>query len=221
MRVYQAAKTSSGTQELTTISQTKKIKRYWQVKEKIKAAKTYKIIANYSKVARLFPGSTPTQIRRWTREYAAGKYKDALTSRTVIGTGRKAFYPSLEQRLVVWIRKQRSLGHGVSRISIVLKAKALAKTAEMLEIYPSLVTFQASLNWLHNFMKRHRFSIRRKTSISQHLPEDLVDKVKSFHQFVITCRKSFNPDLAQIGNMDETPIWFDMPADTTVAEKGK
>ena len=42
-----------------------------------------------------------------------------------------------------------------------------------------------------------------------------------FHKFVIECRKKNKYDLACIGNMDETPVWFDMPSNSTVHKAGE
>ncbi|MCG7877729.1 MAG: hypothetical protein N0C90_15530 [Candidatus Thiodiazotropha endolucinida] len=56
--------------------------------------------------------------------------------------------------------------------------------------------------------------------IAQKLPSDVDNKVQSFHSFVINERKKVEFDLSQIGNMDETPMFFDMPGNRTVDVKG-
>ena len=56
--------------------------------------------------------------------------------------------------------------------------------------------------------------------IAQKLPEDLDQKITSFHSFVIKSRRKENYQLAHIGNMDKTPVWFDMPSARTVHAKG-
>ena len=58
--------------------------------------------------------------------------------------------------------------------------------------------------------------LQQKTKIAQKLPEDLEEKVTSFHSFVIKRRKENDYELVHIGNMDETPVWFDMPSARTV-----
>ena len=42
------------------------------------------------------------------------------------------------------------------------------------------------------------------------------DKVSSFHKFVIRERQECQFELSQIGNMDEIPMFFDMPNNSTV-----
>ena len=82
------------------------------------------------------------------------------------------------------------------------------------------VSFSANRGWLEGSFKRHVFSLRRRMTVSQRLPRDLVPKVVSF---VINVRRHMqrqNYLLSCIGNMDETPLWMDMPGDTTVERQG-
>ena len=45
---------------------------------------------------------------------------------------------------------------------------------------------------------------------------DLYTSVTEFHKFIIKHRKKLEFTLDQIGNMDETPIFFDMPDNRTL-----
>jgi hypothetical protein len=69
-------------------------------------------------------------------------------------------------------------------------------------------------------MRRNNLTIRQKTKISQKLPADLEDKIASFQRFVIGKREEYDYPLACIGNMDETPVFFDLPANRTVDSVG-
>jgi len=69
-------------------------------------------------------------------------------------------------------------------------------------------------------MDRFSLTLRQRTKIAQKLPAALEEKIQSFHQFVIKHRKQHDYDLSQIGNMDETPITFDMPSTRTVNAAG-
>ena len=69
-------------------------------------------------------------------------------------------------------------------------------------------------------MNRHGFVIRTRTKISQKLPCELEDKIVSFQRHTITLRKWNRYGLMHIGNMDETPLTFDMPANRTVDKCG-
>ena len=69
-------------------------------------------------------------------------------------------------------------------------------------------------------MKRVGLSLRRRTTICQTFPVDLEKKLQSFQRHVIALWKENNFSMGQIGNADETPIWFDMPRNYTITEKG-
>ena len=46
------------------------------------------------------------------------------------------------------------------------------------------------------------------------------EKITEIHSFVIKRRRKMNYELQNIGNMDETPVWFDMPAARTIDSRG-
>ena len=56
---------------------------------------------------------------------------------------------------------------------------------EFAHVYPNSENFLASERWFYSFLKRNRFSLRRKTKISQKLPAYLNDKLLEFQQFII------------------------------------
>ena len=66
--------------------------------------------------------------------------------------------------------------------------------------------FQGTLSWIQSFMKRFDLSLRRRTKISQKLPEDIDAKLDEFKRFIIRLRTKYNFDLNSIYNMDETPF---------------
>ena len=97
----------------------------------------------------------------------------------------------------------------------------ILKEPAMQTLYPTgEYEFQGNLSWINCFMKRYELSLRRRTKISQKLPEDLEQKLDEFRRFVIRLRTQYNFDLNSIFNMDETPVWFDMAGNMTVNNKG-
>ena len=69
-------------------------------------------------------------------------------------------------------------------------------------------------------MARYDLSIRRKTHISQKLPDNYEDKIFAFQTHIIKRRKILNQPLSLIGIADQTPLTFDLPADSTIEKNG-
>ena len=58
-------------------------------------------------------------------------------------------------------------------------------------------------------------------SVSQHLPKDLVPKLVNYVLSIRRLRLKNQYPLELIGGMDETALWLDMPAPTTLAFTGE
>ena len=71
-------------------------------------------------------------------------------------------------------------------------------------------------------MRRHKISFRGGggTHVAQKPETELNDKMHGFLRYVKTLRRRNSYDLDSIGNMDETPVWIDMPGDYTIETKG-
>ena len=87
------------------------------------------------------------------------------------GGGRKLKFPDVEEQLAQWIEHQRAQHLRVSRTMIQQKA---------IQLHFGEEDFSASRGWLENFLRRHNISLRRKTTVSQRLPEHMIAKVSSF-----------------------------------------
>ncbi|CAM9303213.1 unnamed protein product, partial [Hapterophycus canaliculatus] len=78
--------------------------------------------------------------------------------------------------------------------------------------------------WYYRFLKRHRFSIRRKTSVGQKKPEGWEGKAWAFIQKLrarlLHHAKEAILVFGILYNMDQTPIQAEMPQETTVAPTG-
>lgn len=129
--------------------------------------------------------------------------------------GKQCKFPKLEEELAEYVRTTRRDGYAVSTEMIRVKALAVARR---MDIAPA--DFKASRGWLQRFMKRNQFSIRRRTTLCQKLPAEYEDQVVKFHRFVNALRRDHVYDLSQIGNADQTPVWFDAPENCTVDVKG-
>lgn len=92
---------------------------------------------------------------------------------------------------------------------------------EMFKEGESSENFMARSGWLRGFMKRYGLSLRRKTSIAQKDPDQLIDKLVAFVLHVRRLSMKHPYKAADIIAMDETPVWADMVSSTTVDGLGK
>ncbi|CAB4429578.1 unnamed protein product [Rhizophagus irregularis] len=159
-------------------------------------------------------------VGRWIRQSSKWEEENKKKKRSET-PGRKAFYPEAEKILYSWIMEQRKKGFAVNYISIRLQMCKILKESSIQALYPAgEYEFQGNLSWINSFMKRFGLSLRRRTKISQKLPEDLEEKLDEFRRYIIRLRTLYNFDLNSIFNMDETPVWFDMAGNITVNNKG-
>ncbi|GFX48072.1 HTH CENPB-type domain-containing protein [Trichonephila clavipes] len=69
-------------------------------------------------------------------------------------------------------------------------------------------------------MALNNLVLREETKVSQILPKNVDNKLVSFQKYVIGLRKQTKYLLSHIGNMDETPVTFDMIGNKTIDMKG-
>ena len=81
--------------------------------------------------------------------------------------------------------------------------------------------FNASRGWCQKFLKRHSLTLRMKTSLAQRLPTDLEEHITAFHRHLYRLRCSEDFDEELIGNMDETPPFFDVVPGCTIDKIGR
>lgn len=151
-----------------------------------------------------------SNIRYWKRQEAKLKQ---MPSGKRADRGRTAENPEMEEDLIKWVSERRDQGLAVSSTEVRLRASFLCRAK-----FPN-AQFKASLNWCYRFMDRHHLSVRRRTTIAQRLPDDYEEKLLNFQKFVIDLRKKKDIHPCNIGNADQTPLTFDLPYDTTIAQK--
>ena len=127
--------------------------------------------------------------------------------------GSKCKWPHLDDAVAKWVPEKRESGLTITQTNI---RRYAIKEARKL----GLNEFTASAGWCTRFMRRHNF-VLRKTKIAQKLPKELTEKVNNFLTFIIKHRKANEYKLSSIGNMDETPLNFDMPSNSTVNKMGE
>ena len=165
------------------------------------------------------------RIREWRQKKASiqqtvnTKKAKGSQRKRIEGAGRKPFSEKMDEVVLEWIHERRSKCLPVSR-KLIMK-KAVLINDEMVERGESTEDFETSVGWLRHFMKRYGLSLRRKTSMAQKDPDQVIDKLVAFvlHVRRIAMKNPFKA--SDIIAMDETPIWADMVSDTTVDVTGR
>ena len=130
------------------------------------------------------------------------------------GAGRKPLYEAIEEDLLEWIIDLRGRNVRVSRRMIIEKTKNYVATND------PLASFKASKGWPCLFLKRKGLSLRKKTTVSQKTPSDVIPKLVTYIMRLRKLQKAHGFDASNIVAMDETACWFDMQSDTTVDVRG-
>jgi hypothetical protein len=127
--------------------------------------------------------------------------------------GQKARYSKIEETLLEYVSEKQQSGYAVSTEMCQLKALALVKEQ-------GIDGFKTSQGWIMRIFTRNKLCIRRKTSVSQWLPDAYEEKILFFQKYVINQRQQHSCIVSQIGNADQTPVYSEMPLNTTVHKKG-
>ena len=159
-------------------------------------------------------------IQRWIKQKDLLKRMQLSRNINTRKAKRKTYnsvgkFDEIETTLLEWIREERIKGNPVT--GGILRRKAFdIKT----DLGDSAAEFKASLGWSVRFMRRHNLVRRAVTSIGQQIPEDAQRMATQF--FADVRRQIENGNLApgQIANMDEVPVYFDMPRNHTIDFKG-
>ena len=184
----------------------KKLKSY-SIQFKLDAIKFAEENSNYS-ASRKF-GVTVKRIRAWRGNKDQLEELRQCSNRAkrfrLDGAGEKLLAPEMEDVPLEWIHSRRLEGLRVSRKLIMRKALHLSKEQQNME------DFTASNGWIQKCMRWQGLSLRRKTTIAQKDPEQLVDKLVAYVLQARILPKRFGY---------ATAVWADMTSETTVESKG-
>lgn len=158
-------------------------------------------------------GISEAHVRYWRRQKES-LINAKMSSRAFRGP-KEGKYPQLEEELLKYVQELRNNGNAVNHEMLQNRAREIARSNGIPHNQ-----FKASRGWAWRFMRRKNLSLRRRTTLCQRLPMDYTEKVVAFHRHVIRMRQTNNYLLSQIGNADQTPVYFDMPSNTTIEEKG-
>jgi hypothetical protein len=103
-------------------------------------------------------------------------------------------------------------GLPVTRETIQMKALEIAASLKI-----PRQDFKASNGWALRFTRRKELALRG--TLAKKLPTDYVEKLIAYQRHIINLRQKHDYLLGQMGNADETPVFFYMTANTTVDTK--
>nr|XP_032822228.1 pogo transposable element with KRAB domain [Petromyzon marinus] len=146
-------------------------------------------------------------VRRWREQKRMGSFKATPRTAKKLGSGRKAFFPELENALFEWVVAGHKAGGGA------LTTGAIAAKGRELAQRKGLVGFTGRPSWVHRFMRRKGLAVGRRAgaATARRLPDAYDEKIYEFHRRIYKMRKKEDYALADIVGMDETPVWLEMP----------
>ena len=182
------------------------------IKNKLEAVQFAKMFNNNSQAALKF-GVDESTIRRWRAKEEQFKKQSHINTKITLHKGKVSKFKAIEQHLINFIDSNRKMGNPISTLAII---------AEIIKLCPEASNAsKGSLRvWVYRFMKRYTLSFRSSTHIGQKMPDNAVKEVKKFFKKIIKERVSYPYSLDLICNMDETPIFLNMPPSKTIAKKG-
>ena len=182
------------------------------IKSKLEAVQFAKMFNNNSQAALKF-GVDESTIRRWRLKEEQFKKQSHINTKITLHKGKESKFKNIEHYLINFIDSNRKMGNPISTLAII---------AEIIKLCPEAKdASKGSLRvWVYRFMKRYTLSFRSSTHIGQKMPDNVVKEVKKFFKKVIKERVSYPYGLKLICNMDETPIFLNMPPSKTIAKKG-
>ena len=184
------------------------------IEKKIEAVEyAINVKSNY-KAAEKF-GVSEWTIRYWKNEIEDLKKASKKKLKITLHSGHPLSEEriNLDIKLLEFVEINRKLGNPISIHSLVI---------EQLKLEPKLadITYHGQYESIQRFMKRNNLSLRVPGHIGQLLPFNIQ---KTISDYIIDLRRIINNggySESMIVNMDETPLFLNMPPNKTVTNKG-
>ena len=182
-------------------------------------SKAFKLLksndGNISKTAKILK-VTRGNIQRWRSQEENIKQHvksaDVSSRKKRKNRQRKAKYPLLENALLSYIKERRNKNENVDGKKIRRHAVSIFSG-----LHPDCdIPFKASNGFLHNFLKRNNLVRRRVTSVGQKIPPNAPELCEKF----LDGMKELNNCYEVVLNIDETPLYFDLPSSHCIDFKG-
>ena len=183
------------------------------IQSKIKIIKYAK--ENTDKQAIIKYGIPYTTLRDWKKnEEKFLNLPDNKLKKRTLHKGTSIINLDLERKLINFIEYNRKLFNPITTWCLLLKVFEYAPERKNKSI-------KTNQQLIYRFLKRNHFSFRTKTHIGSTLDESAFIQASLFLNVVWNNRKNYGFYDEIIGNMDETPVFFNMVPSKTVAYKGQ
>ncbi|CAI7782787.1 unnamed protein product [Closterium sp. NIES-53] len=152
-------------------------------------------------------------LANWKRAADFLKEVHSATKR-MHGRGRASWYRPMEikvyERLLDWRRKGTAVSIG----------RLQEWSRDFMKILYPLVKWKGSQRWSNRFRRRWNLSVRMKMKVAQKTAAYVAEQCKKLWQFVCDKSRERGIETTWIINADQTPLWLEMPATTTVDQTG-
>ncbi|CAI7843731.1 unnamed protein product, partial [Closterium sp. NIES-53] len=180
--------------------------------EKLRWLVRLELAASISQVARE-SGIHRKCLTEWKTQ--AEKLKASHAARCRLhGRGRSSWYRPMELKVYAQLLDWRRRGVAVS------VSRLQDWSCKVMKVLFSEVKWKGSQRWSERFRRRWNLSVRMKTKVAQKTQEHVATQSKEFWQFFRNARNEYAIDNRYIINADQTPLWLEMPATTTVEQTG-
>ena len=154
----------------------------------------------------------PCQARRWRQQ--RDKLEDPAGShRGAVSTGRQSILAPVQDELLQWFFCLRAQGIMLSTRLVVVKASTLS--AEFRR-----KTTRAKELAVRRLLASNRIVTRAVTHTCQRPPEEVRQEALDFIHYLREKVVGVNRSNDYIINMDQTPVFFDMPSGRTLNQQG-
>ena len=157
------------------------------------------------------------RIREWDQQYSRLLQHNvgSAKKKRKMHPGRPPMSSELDKAVFDFLEDERSEGRVVTNKMLLRRAREIAGGMGITE------RFKASDMWLRCWKRRFGVGMRAGTNASQRVPSDFVEQLQDFRRSVIKGRKAHKIEPADISNMDQTMVRFDMPRGKTNNVRGQ
>ena len=155
--------------------------------------------------------------RCWIKDLSRFETLDKKNPRyNLPGAVRKPLTEDIEDNLVQFMKRNREIGIAVNSHEIECEAIRLLPTM-------ANIIYNSNILWFYKFQKKKWVLYQKNYTYGWELKKDAHAQTVEFFNCLFNIRREFNisDNINQIGNMDETAIYYENLYDTTVSKIGE